>query len=451
MFATFARLFNSKRPFAQPKRLHKRPRSLQLEHMEDRKLMAVSSIKIESNELRITGNNLASDVSINLVNGKYQVKDAVNGINKSYVTSGIKAIVFNGGAGNDKVVCNVPGLSFRAYGNDGNDTLTGNSGNDLLAGGAGKDALYGNSGNDKLLGGANVDRLFGGAGEDYLHGGSGDDFFDGGSGNDTFRRSLTIGGFFTTDPIPDDEQGNEPAEVAGAFLINDHANEDSPFDVDQQQTPTCAFLGALSAVAARSNSSNDLVSAIRYDAGRDQYAIKIWVNGNWTTQYVNGDWTEGRDPGGAMWVTLYQKAYLQAWGVQTRDADGRLLAENKWVSKNGDAWKNAGNALDSISRGFSKFTASKDASFTTLKSQYEDSGVYGMTASSNTSTTGGVVAQHVYAIYNVFTKSNQNWVQLYNPWGHDRSGASTDGNDDGLITLTWSQFTANFRGYHKIS
>jgi hypothetical protein len=40
-------------------------------------------------------------------------------------------------------------------------------------------------------------------------------------------------------------------------------------------------------------------------------------------------------------------------------------------------------------------------------------------------------------------------VTLYNPWAHDGTGGAMTGADDGVITLTWAQFAANFTGYYR--
>lgn len=84
----------------------------------------------------------------------------------------------------------------KAYGLDGNDTISGRTGNDSLIGGKGDDVLSGDDGNDqldgsegadKLNGGTGNDLLLGGSGCDTLCGGAGDDTLDGGAGNDVIQ------------------------------------------------------------------------------------------------------------------------------------------------------------------------------------------------------------------------------------------------------------------------
>lgn len=110
----------------------------------------------------------------------------------------------------------------RAFGADGNDTITGNTasnllvgnaGDDLLSGGDGGDTLRGDAGDDTVNGGAGNDRIWAGsgdegndrmnggdgddivggaAGDDYLIGGDGADILFGGSGNDTLVGGSSI-------------------------------------------------------------------------------------------------------------------------------------------------------------------------------------------------------------------------------------------------------------------
>ncbi len=433
--------------------------TLGVESLEAREVPSVTATSVAyssafgTQQINIVGNGNASNVTITRANNTITVKDTTNGFTQSRSATGIQAIVFHGGAGNDTVRLSDARLSLRAYGNGGNDTLIGSEKNDLLDGGEGNDTLYGYGGNDKLLGRGGVDKLYGGNGDDYLNGGAGADTISGGAGTDTFRRSLFLPGRgFSLGEDKETDLADVPVNVTGAFLTETvtTASRDSQWHIDQAANPTCSFLAALSAYAERTGASNDLVQAIKYDATADKYGIRLWIGGKWTTQWVNGDWTEGRDAGGRVWVSLYEKAYLQAWGVQTRDADGRTLSESLWKSTKGTGWQNSGNALDALCPGTSRWTAIGSASATTLRTQVHAAGTYGMVASSRSSgTTAGVVTNHSYMVYDAFTEGGVSKIRLYNPWGHDRSGASTDGQDDGLITLTWAQFQANFTGYYR--
>lgn len=426
---------------------------LGVEGLEAREVPSVSSVTLGGGIMKVYANSSDTSVAVQSSGSSVQVKDMTTG--STWTRSGITEVQFIGGSGNDRFVNNISTLKTKAWGNGGNDYLEGYNAADVFYGGTGNDTLVGYGGNDKLYGDAGTDTLKGGDGDDYLSGGADTDVIDGGAGTDTFRRSLFLpGSGFSLGDDREDEKANEPQMVTGAFLTEwaSTSTRDSFWDIDQAGSPTCSFLAALAAYAERTGSSNDLLQKIQYDAGRDLYGIRLYVGGQWRTYWVNGDWTEGRDPGGKLWVTLYQKAYLMANGVQCRDADGRLLPEAQWRSPSGTGWKNAGNALDALTPGLSRWTAITGASASTIRSQVYSTATYGMVASSKSSgTTSGVLANHSYMIYDAFTENSVWKIRLYNPWGHDQSGSSTDGNDEGLITLTWSQFTQNFTGYYRNS
>lgn len=358
----------------------------------------------------------------------------------------------HGGSGSDSL-----------YGSSGSDYLYGGSGADYLRGGNQNDYLYGESNNDRLFGDAGRDALFGGSGNDYLSGGADKDSFDGGSGFDTFRRNLYLPGLgFNLNgdqPMdPEDAPADMPTQVVGGFLSEGVSSltRDSQWEIDQADSPTCSFLAALAAYAERTASSNDLVQKIKYDSATDQYGIRLFIKGAWRTEWVNGDWTEDRDPAGKLWVTLYQKAFLKAMGVLTRGPSGELLDDSSWISTAGNSWKNPGTCLTALTGGTANWTSIGSATGSKLREQIYASATRGMVASSKDSgTTAGVIADHSYMIYDAFTKYNSftglnEWhVRLYNPWAHD-GNSCTDGTDDGLITLTWGQFKANFDGYHRV-
>lgn len=62
----------------------------------------------------------------------------------------------------------ISGLIEKAFGGDGNDTITGNAQNNVLSGGRGNDTLSGGAGSDRLEGGRGNNTLSGGAGNDLF-------------------------------------------------------------------------------------------------------------------------------------------------------------------------------------------------------------------------------------------------------------------------------------------
>ena len=410
--------------------------------------------------------------------------DMKRGDDRVTLKSDIPATVY-GSYGNDVLKAGTGAASLYGgsdndllYGGSGNDFLYGGKGNDYIVGGTGNDMLFGEYDNDRLFGQDGIDSLYGGDGDDYLNGGNGIDQFSGGNGVDTFARSLFLPGnglSLSGESLNvGREEPEEPTEITGAYLT-ETTIADSTFDIDQDGSPTCAFLATLSSVARTTGESDDLVKRIQYDAAKNLYGITFCTkaaveftilgrtttlfNAEYKTVWVNGDWTEGRDPGGKLWVTLYQKAYLQLLGASTRDSGGTALPSSSWTTAPGKAWNNVANIYLALTGKVSSFVKSADATAQKMFDQFADSS-RGMVASSlDSGTSAGVIANHCYSVYKIFKDAKGNWmVRLRNPWAHDgRNGAlhdlnpnlTTTSSDDGLITLSWSQFTANFRGYYR--
>ncbi len=339
------------------------------------------------------------------------------------------------------------------YGDSGNDTLRGSEDNDSIYGGTGNDYLRGDGGNDALYGDEDGDTLSGGDGNDYLNGGAGFDTFDGGAGDDTFRRTMFQEGFWgTANRDQEGEKSDEPVVVTGSFLndVRTTATRDFILDIVQQQTPTCSFLATLAALAGRTGDSNDLIQAIVIDEVNDRYGVPLFIGDQWRTFWVNGDWSENGDPAGPLWVTLYQKAYLDAMAVDSRDELGRLVPYSSWTSSSGNAYQNTGHALLALTGMAPVYDNTPDAA--ELFGEVSWSGSVGVTAISRGSVGGGIVANHAYMVLSVQGSGDNVTVTLYNPWGHDAQQADgtfyaiTDA-DDGQIRLTWGEFIANFQGY----
>ncbi len=413
--------------------------------------------------------NQVSSIVMNM--GKGDDRVTLNSDIRSSVDGGDGNDLLNGGVGTDSLFGGIG--NDQLYGGNGNDGLYGGEGNDSLFGGNGDDVLSGDNGNDRLFGNDGIDWLYGGSGDDYLNGGAGVDNFSGGDGVDTFARTLFLPGSGFSLSGEGSDQGDEPVEVAGAFLT-EATTTDSTFDIDQDGSPTCAFLATLSSVARTTGESDDLVNRIQYDEKKDLYgitfctraAVEVTLLGKTLTirsaeqktVWVNGDWTEGRDPGGKLWVTLYQKAYLQLLGATTRDSSGTALPPSSWNAAPGKEWNSVAKVYLALTGKIASFLQSSEATAKKMFEQFNTSSK-GMVASSlDSGTTAGVIANHCYSVYKIFKDEKGNWlVRLRNPWGTDgRDGALYDRNsekqqfaNDGLITLTWSQFTANFRGYYK--
>jgi hypothetical protein len=106
------------------------------------------------------------------------------GISQTY--TGVTALSFNGGKGDDVLdVRNFAG-TVNFIGGEGNDTVYTAKGGGTYDMGSGNDIIYGNIGVDKISGGVGADTIYGGDGNDILDGGDGNDLLIGGAGDDTY-------------------------------------------------------------------------------------------------------------------------------------------------------------------------------------------------------------------------------------------------------------------------
>ncbi|MBI3411115.1 MAG: hypothetical protein HY040_22500 [Planctomycetes bacterium] len=426
-----------------------------VEHLETRCLPAVAiNASLAGGILNVEGTEAADQITLRQVNGKISIDNAKITSNHTKVDNVAASLVTNiyvhGQGGNDvlRIDGSITKRSF-LYGDSGNDTLLGGNGrnilyggdgNDTLTGGAGDDLLYGGYGNDKLYGRGGNDLVYGEAGDDYLSGGAGNDFLTGGSGSDTFRRNVIVPGQTKTeDRLADGPNLSMPAS-------------DDYRHINQQISPTCVILAALAANAnwtgkypGMSASNNDLLTRLSYDGSKDQYGVRLFVSGSWQTIWVSGDWNENFDPGGYLWVTLYQKAYLKAMGVMYQAADGTYLPASQWRSTSGKLWQNTTTALEALTGQKATFLGVSGRLPADLRRQLQAGKK--LVANTNSIVSSKLIGVHAYAIMDVFQDSGGWQLRLYNPWSHDRNGPSLDGADEGLITITWSEFQANFVGY----
>ncbi len=361
----------------------------------------------------------------------------------------------------------------------GRDKLYGSFGDDYVYGGDGNDTLYGEAGNDFLYGGGGDDMVRGGAGKDYLEGGSGEDILNGGAdvdrfyryetGFDTYFRNLDVNAEFNlvasdSSVEAEDEPASSPEEVTGAFLS----------DVRQTGSATCGFLSTLAALADDPSASADFESRIKYNPTTEQFGVTLYHK---TTKYmtilgrqlsfgaiwerkevwVDGAWTRGRDPGGKLWVTLYQKAYLELMNVQARDSQGRALPSDQWRSANLD-WQSPRVAYPTLVGKQTAWVAGQMVNFAKMQSDFAANRLL---AVSHTNAGESIPGAHCFVVKAVFRDAvGTEYIRLFNPWQKDDSFGSrfdidANGNrvtaNDGLFTITLAQFRANFRGYEMLT
>lgn len=334
-----------------------------------------------------------------------------------------------GGAGDDAL--SGGGGDDALNGGDGNDTLLGDAGNDVLQGQGGADALTGGDGNDWLYGDGYyyvggqadaADKLYGGAGDDYLAGGAGDDLLYGQAGIDTFNGGLGW------DRYNDD------------FTL--FVNGASIADVQQGESGVCTILAAIGTSFDERAWTND----VRY-VGGNQYDVRLFnQNGTsyWERTTFDGTWSDDDARPGVSatgvreaWTIIVQRAVLERHGVDWTKPSAQWAGGWQYLDVGLQAIHGGPRSPGSLSgttpAAFDQLVAAKNVTV----------------GSKPSGTSGGIATSHAYAVLDVYFANGQWFVNLFNPWGVDGQSGAISGANDGMITLSWSAFTANFTQYAK--
>ena len=459
-----------------------RPRRarLGLERLSDRTLPSTSLV---GGTLTIagTGDHDTATVSRQYLDGVWWVR--VNEQRRSgtftypavdswYRQSAVSRIEFSGGNGDDLFINNTP-IRSTAHGGSGDDVLKGgfgidalhgNEGYDQLNGRAGGDYLYGDSGKDVILGSAGMDRIYGGDGDDKLFGGSSYDYVYGEAGNDFL----------------DDGGGSNYLDGGGGFDFNARVlalNGATKEDVNQAQSPTCACLAAIQSVA---HTGRDLRTLVTYlgvgDSGTNPvYRVRLFRDGVWRNFDIpfNGDLiTDGwrtfdaapvtdvahadRGCEQQSWVTILQRAYLQAKGVNWRD----------WRDVDNNGTCNEGHVMKALT-GRNSNRYDYGVRDDPLEREDRERIVRALAANKpvvvctfdrpGLLSTERLIPDHCYSV--VDTRTRADGVRMFtlrNPHGvdggTDKDGDGTyDGADsapgDALIELTWDDFRQSIEDY----
>jgi Ca2+-binding RTX toxin-like protein len=456
---------------------------LLLEWLEERSVPSTATLA--NGTLTVTGTSAADYIVVR----RAQDMISVDGTPLKVPATQVKQVVVNAGAGNDivrldsenlggqplGVACTVlggdgddsifgtPGPD-KLYGQDGNDLIVAGAGNDVVSGGDGNDTLYGEDGDDILLGGNGNDTLIGGNGNDTIVGNAGSDTFIGGPGHNTYQDDYAP---------PNPAAGGAGVVRAIAAVQPGDTKYASPDDIDQGLVDTCACLSALAAFA-KTNPS-DLAARIQYDKVLGDYLVPIYQNNHWTTQRVHfdGTWTDN-DPqprAGAdgvsrdYWPLLYQRAYLQAFNVDTSSPDGSQWAERGTSSD--DAYSQAWRFGDVAEQALTGHKAEVHYGLTDGDKQYLEqmlnagkdviADTQSLSGKQATVAGAGLVFSHSYTVLDMGTDARGTYVDLRNPWGVDAAPGATAGwsatdaayfnqgdVDDGIIRVNWNTFEKAF-------
>ena len=372
----------------------------------------------------VNGSDGPDDIAVNpvTVDGRAYVRVYENAGFTDFPAAQVRRVRVFGNGGNDDISHNVPGLNAALFGGDGRDLIYGDDGRDLLNGGPGDDTLHGWGGNDTLVGGAGRDKLYGEDGYDHLVGGPDGDWLNAGS-------------------------APEPAVGGTGWDFNAYRwayNGARMTDIDQQVSGTCVFLASLAGVAH--TGQIDLARQVTY-VGNDTYTVRLFLAGAWQDVPVHFDGDVVQDAAG-----IYD-----CLGRREGES-GRCCTSGPTCSRSGTTrtvpppWPRStasGTGTGRVTEisGWASRTDPVDA-FTppeVLRGLLQDG--YAINS---------LYDGHEYAVVNVFRSGGRWYARLYNPWGQDRVHNPNihflrDGVNDGLLTVTWDNFTETFFQYSYAS
>jgi hypothetical protein len=200
-------------------------------------------------------------------------------------------------------------------------------------------------------------------------------------------------------------------------------------DVRQTGAPTCCLMAALSAAA---RSDIDLGKNLKY-LGDNQYSVRLFLKGKWTPVITSfHGWTK-YDPApseaGEFWVSLYQRAYLEALNIDCSDAD-----VSKWAvvkdgkktdqEKDDQPWLSCSTALTAVTgRRIELWRLDSDDPDASIRRIRDALGsrqcvvvaTRGRSDKELVEDKVCLVENHAYTV----TAAGPDWIEVRNPWGFD--------------------------------
>ncbi len=368
-----------------------------------------------------------------------------------------------GSAGNDSITGS--DNNDYIYGVAGNDTLVGGDGNDRIDGGAGNDSISGEDGNDTLIGAAGNDLMDGGAGEDLLLsiGGGVLDTVTGGADDDMFWMDSNTTELLTDASMNETSIGavhrvaafaNKISKELGALAIADpkltsasikyrnfkanplfSSSGPSLDDIKQGQLGDCYFLAQIGSFAKL---NQNVIEQSIVDFGDGTYGVQFVKNGAKVFYRLDADLPStsvsnlayaafGAES--SIWVAMLEKA----WTHFRRGLNTYASIEAGFMTEVASAFGKTSN--------WGYLNSNPNAVLAALKADF-DAGK-SLTCGTGTSPQGSLlVSGHAYTIDSITDDGNGNFtVVVRNPWAID-GYSSADGQQDGYITMTGTQFLA---------
>ncbi len=271
----------------------------------------------------------------------------------------------------------------------------------------------------------------------------------------------------------EDDTAAEPQQVTGAFLTDEsvigqaNGTRFSFTDVEQDQSPTCAFAATLSAVARSSfNLAGDITLYRFYGPNDFVFGVRLFApdsNGVYQSRWVNVPFDgtiyptdlQSTDPS-EYWPTLFQRAYLTLaaeTGATVADTGQAILA----LTGHPYTYSKISSTDSSLASAIAADLNAGEPVVAATPGQ--DDPAHPLIPDGS-----GLIQDHAYTVLGIDSGSSGTFVTLRNPWAQDTSWMYFDTNHDGTISpaedvamrsglsgyndgifrLPWSTFTSDF-------
>lgn len=428
--------------------------------------------------LRIDGTNGADKISVQQVGGQLQVLSSGTSV-PIYVDGDYKSGEASRQAGQV--------IKIVVHGWGGNDKIRLNRGESIEI----ESWLYGESGNNKIYGGAGFNHFFGGAGTNFFD--PHDHYFPGHANTNGYTVDGGTGHYFIADQV-----------ALGSLEGDRDSGLTTMDDIKQRNSPTCAFLSSLAAVAHSEYLSSTtlgvstggfkfplpdgktLIDRITYK-GDSKYTVHLFNDlfDMWVDQEIEFDGSYNTecdpiplgktDPGSALesWVILFQRAFLEMHGVDWKDpTSASWTGLEPLYTGTGTALKTITGqpiASDDAKPGIHSYdptgkdiqgiqTALKQGKSVVAATKDDETDNKGNVTKVVVPPSTGLLSGHAYTVLDAYTDNGVDYVILRNPY-HEDTIASTAldlpyraqfslGNDmDGYIRVTWDTFQQSMQRY----
>lgn len=244
---------------------------------------------------------------------------------------------------------------------------------------------------------------------------------------------------------PDTGGTGEYQEFEGEIALSDEALDSS--QIEQGQLGDCWFLAGAGAVA---NSDPDFIREHMTQNEDGTWTVTLYDDGEPVDITVEPSFPEnGADgPGGANWISVYEKAAAEYFGGDYQELDGEFSSEAFEMVTGRDAEKSGQGDFESLQEKLSDGPVA-------VGTENNDVGERGWKFWESEIDSDDIVPNHAYIVEEIIPADDprnsrgEPVVVLTNPWGPD--GGSLNGEDrDGTLQLSQQEYQDSFDSTYSV-